>query len=109
MPFSQLLAARVRDLADPRSPLLEKKMFGGMGYFLNGNLMVAVWGEALIVRLGIEPAKEALTRPNVRVFDVTGRPMKGWIVVDPAGLRHDRDVKRWLEKALQFVATLPAK
>lgn len=109
MPYSKSLAARVRELLDQRRGIAEKKLFGGLGFLLHGNLVVAVWGYSLIARLGREQAEHALTRPYVRVFDVTGRPMKGWVVIDPEALDSDRQLRDWLELALEFAGGLPPK
>ena len=71
--------------------------------------LVAVWQQSLIVRLGPEQATKALRRDHVRKFDVTGRPMKGWVMVDPDGLDSDRVLAEWIEAAIRFVETLPRK
>lgn len=84
-------------------------MFGGLGFLLRGNLLVAVWGTGLIARVGVEPSTEYLRQPFVRPFDVTGKPMKGWIVVDAEGLDTDAELAEWLERARDFVETLPPK
>lgn len=109
MVYSRALAERVRRGLKGRRGLAEKKMFGGVGFLLHGNMLVAVWQTSLIVRLGSAPAAAALQRPNVREFDVTGRPMKGWIMVEPDGLDADADLAAWLDAAWSFVETLPRK
>ncbi len=76
---------------------------------LHGRLLVGVWHSALIVRLGPDRAGAALEQVYVRPFDVTGRPLRGWVVVEPDGLESDRQLSDWIEQALDFVATLPAK
>ena len=108
MVYSHALVDRVRrQLRDRR--IVEKKMFGGIAFLLSGNITVCVWQQSLIVRLGEDRAAEALKQEHVREFDVTGRPMKGWIMVDPDGLESDRQLAEWIELAFQFVETLPAK
>lgn len=84
-------------------------MFGALAFLLRGNMLVGVWQSALIVRLGAEQAAAALQEPHARPFDVTGRPMKGWVVIEPDGLENDRDLARWIERAWEFVDRLPAK
>jgi hypothetical protein len=84
-------------------------MFGGVGFLLNGNLLVGIWKDSLVVRLGPEDGEVALREPNVRVFDITGRPMKGWVLVDPEGVEDDPQLKGWIERAMKFVRTLPKK
>jgi TfoX/Sxy family transcriptional regulator of competence genes len=78
MAFSETLAARVRKCLARKKGIGEKKMFGGVGFLLNGNLLVGVWKDSLIARLGPEEGDEALKEPHVKVFDITGRPMKNW-------------------------------
>jgi hypothetical protein len=84
-------------------------MFGGLGFLLYGNVCCGIWKDALIVRLAPEDAKAALTRPHVRVMDITGKPMRGWLLVDPPGLEADSDLYGWVEKSFAFASTLPRK
>ena len=84
-------------------------MFGGVAFLLNGNMLVGVWRDMLIVRLGPEGGGEALRESHVRAFDITGRPMKGWVMVEPEGIEDDDQLRRWLDRATRFVQTLPAK
>jgi TfoX/Sxy family transcriptional regulator of competence genes len=108
MVYSHSLADRVRQqLRDRR--ITEKKMFGGVAFLLNGNMIVCVWQQSLIVRLGQDRAAEAMKQEYVGEFDVTGRPMKGWIMVEPDGLESDPQLAEWIELALQFVETLLPK
>ena len=109
MPYSHSLADRVRQTLRNRRNIAEKKMFGGVGFLLHGNMLVGIWQQSLIVRLGPEQASEALKQDHVRQFDVTGRPMKGWIMVEPDGLETDQQLAEWVERATQFVETLPPK
>ena len=109
MPFDETLAERVRDQLKRRKKIVEKKMFGGVGFLLNGNMLVGVWKHWLIVRLGNDQADAALRDPNVKMFDITGRPMKGWIMVEPAGCEEDAALKAWIADAINFVSKLPAK
>src|SRR5262245_60640236 len=109
MAFSEALAGRIRQRLARRKNIEEKKMFGGVGFLLNGNMLVGVWKELLIVRLGPEEGEEALKEPHVRVFDITGRPMKGWILVAPDGVATEDQLSDWLQRAEKFVETLPAK
>lgn len=109
MAFSTSLAARVRQTLGHDRPLAEKRMFGGLGFLLRGNLLVAIWGTSLIVRVGALRAAEFMQDPFTRPFDVTGKPMKGWIVVDAEGLDTDVELAAWIERAREFVDTLPPK
>ena len=109
MAFSESLAARIHDALARRRGITEKKMFGGVGFLLNGNMLVGVWKNSLIVRLGPNEGETALLEPHVKVFDITGRPMKGWLLVEPEGIDEDGQLKDWIERAMKFVETLPAK
>ena len=84
-------------------------MFGGVGFLVNGNLFVGIWKDSLCVRLGPEQAEEALLEPHVKEFDITGGPMKGWVLVEPGGVEGDDQLAGWIERAAKFVRTLPAK
>jgi len=109
MVYSRSLADRVRCQLAGRRKIAEKKLFGGLGFLLAGNLLVCVWRQSLIVRVGPEQAAEALRLDHVRPFDVTGRPMKGWIMVEPDGLDGDGELAVWIERAMEFVSSLPPK
>ena len=109
MAFNEELAERIRQGLARRKGIEEKKMFGGFGFLLNGNLLVGVWKDSLIVRLGPDEGDEALREPHVKEFDITGRPMKGWVLVEPEGVQHDNQLKGWIQRAVKFVRTLRAK
>ena len=109
MAFSEALAERIRHLLARLKHVEEKKMFGGVGFLLNGNMLVGVWKDSLIVRLGPDEGEEALKEPHVREFDITGRAMKGWVLVGPEGVQNDEEFTDWIERATRFVRTLPAK
>ena len=109
MAFDESLAARIRAALGRRKGVEEKKMFGGLGFLLNGNMLVGVWKNSLIVRLGPDNSEAALREPHVGEFDITGKPMKGWIMVAAAGVADVATVSGWVQKAIQFVGKLPAK
>ncbi len=109
MPYSKALAARVRQALADRRGLVEKRMFGGVCFLLRGHMLVGVWQDSLIARIGADRAEVALRQEHVREFDVTGRPMKGWIMIDPDGLDTDAQLQEWLAQAGDFVTTLPPK
>ena len=108
MPFDESLAERVRAEFARKKNVTEKKMFGGVGWLLNGNMCVGVWKTLLIARLGDEYS-DALRDPNVRDFDITGKPMKGWVMVEPAGVASDEELRDWVSRCVAFVRTLRAK
>jgi TfoX/Sxy family transcriptional regulator of competence genes len=109
MAFSESLARRVRHVLGQCRGITEKKMFGALGFLMNGNMCVGVWKSSLIVRLGPEQAKAALEEPHVVEFDVTGRPMRGWVVVEADGLETDDQLSGWVQRAVRFVEGLPCK
>lgn len=109
MAFDKDLAARTRGALSRTEGVEEKKMFGGLCFLLHGNLLVGVWKDALIARLGPEQGEGALLEPHVRPFAVTGRPMRNWVLVDPEGVEDDGQLGAWVERAVAFVRTLPKK
>jgi len=109
MSFDESLATRIREALARKRGVEEKKMFGGVGYLLNGNMLVGVWKDSLIVRLGPDNYDDALLEPHVREFDITGRSMKGWVLVGPEGVENVEQLTDWIERATRFVRTLPAK
>ena len=109
MAFDENLAARIRHALARKKGVEEKKMFGGVGFLLHGNLLVGVWKDSLIARLGPDEGEEALLEPHVKEFDITGRAMKGWVLVEPGGIESDDQLSAWIRRAMKFVRTLPAK
>jgi hypothetical protein len=109
MAYDESLAARIRTVLAERNDIGEKKMFGGICFLMNGNMCCGVHKDSLIVRLSAEQAAVAVTRPHARVMDLTGRPMKGWLMVAPEGVARDGDLATWVGEAAAFVETLPAK
>jgi hypothetical protein len=109
MPYNHTLAERVRRLVGKRREFSEKKMFGGIGFLLNEHMCIGVWKDSLIVRLGVDEAEAAIEQPDVVPFDITGTAMKGWAMVEPDGLERDEQVRGWIEKATEFVSSLPKK
>jgi TfoX N-terminal domain len=109
MVYDETLARRIRELVLDLPGVEEKRMFGGIGFLLNGNMVCGVNKDDLILRLSLEQASAALQQPNVRVFDMTGRPMKGWVVVGPQGVSEASGLRRWVQQGFDFAATLPPK
>ena len=109
MAFDEGLAQRVREVLDHRPDLREKKMFGGIAFLSSGNMLVGVIGDELICRVGPEAMDDALAEPGARVFDLTGRPMGGWVLVTGEAVSEDDDLVQWVERADRFVRTLPPK
>ena len=107
MPFDEDLARRVRQKLTGTGGVTEKSMFGGMAFFVDGNLCMGVIREHLVARVGPERFSEALERPGVRPFDLTGRPMSGWVMVPPAAYPDETALSSWVAEALEYVVTLP--
>lgn len=107
MPYNEDLDMKITDVISGWGTT-RKKMFGGTCHLINGNMMCGVYKDYLILRLGPEMAEEALSKPHVRVFDITGRPMKGWVMVEETGLQGPA-LDRWLRLARQFAESLPSK
>ena len=84
-------------------------MFGGIAFLLNGNMCCGVHDDELIVRLDPDRTEQALREPHVRVFDLTGRPMKGWVLVAPGGVAADDDLRSWIGQGVKYARSLPAK
>ncbi len=109
MAYDTALADRVRRCIGERSDLAEKEMFGGLAMLIGGNMAVGVSGDALMVRVGKDAHDAAMARPGARVFDLSGRPMRGWIVVDPVGLDGPGELDRWVREGVAHALTLPPK
>jgi hypothetical protein len=109
MAFSEELAERIRQGLARKKGIEEKKMFGGIGFLLNGNMLVGVWKDSLIVRLDPDEYEDALLEPQISEFNITGRPMKGWVLVQPEGVEDAGQVKAWIQRAVKFVGKLPKK
>jgi TfoX/Sxy family transcriptional regulator of competence genes len=107
--IDEALAGRVRDLLGGTDGVVEKRMFGGLAFLLNGNMSVGVHGDELIVRLDPAETDAALAEPGTRIFDLTGRPMKGWLLVASGVLADEADLRSWVDRGLAFAGSLPAK
>ena len=109
MAYDENLASRVMAALGALPGLTEKKMFGGMGSMLNGNMACGVHKEFLIVRVGPDQYQESLEQLHTKVFDITGRPMTGWVMAAPEGCADDADLEKWVQMGVDFASTLPAK
>jgi len=109
MAYDEGLVHRIREILSDQPGLVEKKMFGGVGFMLHGNMACGVNKENLIVRVGPEKYESSLTRPNAKPFDITGRPMTGWVMVEPDGYESDEVLKDWVQQGVDFALTLPPK
>ncbi len=109
MATDDLLTQRIQAALGALPGLVSKKMFGGVGFLLQGNMACGIHKGSLIVRLGPEQGEQALKQPHVRPFDMTGRPMAGWIMVDPPGFETDEELERWVRLGVEYALSLPPK
>lgn len=110
MAFDEALTERIRNHLIGQKGVVEKKMFGGVAFLLNGNMCVGVNKDDLIVRLAPDETAAALKKKDTRIFDLSGgRPMQGWILVSPKGLAAPKQLKEWIDVGVAYAKSLPAK
>ncbi len=109
MAYALDLAKRMKDYLGDLPDLEEKKMFGGVGFLVRGNMACGVHGDEMIVRVGADNYSAALQKPFTRPFDMTGRAMAGWVMVARQGFEQERDFEEWVQKGVDFARTLPPK
>ena len=103
MGFDEGLAARIRQYLTYRTKVEERKMFGCIAFLAGGHAVVGVWKRSLIVRVGTDHYEGALLEPHVREFDITGKPMRGWVVVGPGGVEEDGQLTAWITRFLSHM------
>ena len=103
------LVGRIRPLLSQLPGYLERNMFGGVCFMINGNMCVGTWKDSLIVRLEREKHEETLAEPHTKPADIAGRIMKGWALVEPEGIASEDDLATWVACAADYAASLPAK
>ena len=109
MPYDEELVQRVRGVLKGTRNVTERKMFGGLTFMLQGNMCCGVASDRLMVRDGTEKYDEALGQKHAQLMDFTGRPMKGMVFVEPAGLASTKDLEAWVQRGVDFALSLPAK
>lgn len=109
MSYDEGIAERVREVMADVSRVSEKKMFGGIAFMVDGNMCVGVVNDQLMLRVGPDQYNELLTKEFVKEMDFTGKPMRGLIYLQAEGFCEDDELKQWIDKALNFVLTLPPK
>jgi len=108
MAYNEKLAKRIRDtLGD--IPFVERKMFGGVGFLVHGNMAVGVYKDDMIVRVKHDAHEKLLKKKHTKVFDITGRAMKGWLMVNPDGCKTAKQLSDWINEGVSFALTLPPK
>lgn len=108
MAYDLKLAERIRTQLEGL-PFVEKKMFGGIGFLLNGNMACGVNKDSLIVRIDPEKQDALLKKTHTKPFDLTGKPMKGWLLVEASGCKTDKQLSTWIKEGVEFASTLPTK
>lgn len=109
MAFDEQLAQRIRAEIGEHPALIEKQMFGGLSFLLAGNMAVGVIADELCVRVSKDGHDAAIEKPGARIFDFSGRPMKGWILVAPSAVESDSDLAAWIDRGMEFASSLPPK
>ena len=109
MTYNEAAAQRLRAELGTLPGLTEKKMFGGIAFLVGGNMACGVNGDSLIVRVGTAQHAASLAQPWARVFDFSGKPMAGWVMVAPVGYASEVDLARWVKLAVAYAGSLPAK
>jgi TfoX/Sxy family transcriptional regulator of competence genes len=109
MAYDEETAYRVRAVLADQDSVTEKKMFGGLTFMVNGHMCCGVTTEHLMLRVGPDQYEACLAQPHASEMVFTGRPMKGFIYVEPAGYERDEDLQVWVGRGLAFVNTLPPK
>lgn len=109
MAFDDGLAQRVRRVLGSRPGITERRMFGGLAFLVDGKMFVGIQDAVLMARVGAERHHDALAMPHVRDMDFTGRPMKGYVYIDPPAIAADADLAAWVGWCVDHVARLPPK
>jgi TfoX/Sxy family transcriptional regulator of competence genes len=109
MAYDRGLAQRVREALVGRPGISERAMFGGLAFLVDGKMFVGIRNASLMARVGPERHQDALAMPGVRAMDFTGRPMKGYVYIDPPAIASDRDLQAWVLWCVEFVTQLPQK
>jgi TfoX/Sxy family transcriptional regulator of competence genes len=102
MAYNEILADRVRQIFGKGLKVEAKKMMGGLTYMVNGKMCVGILGDDLMARIDPDLHDQALKRKGCREMDFTGRPMKGFVFVGPAGTKSDKELAGWVGRALDY-------
>jgi TfoX/Sxy family transcriptional regulator of competence genes len=109
MAYNIDLEHRIDKMIGRLGDITKRKMFGGIGYLLNGNMCFGIHQEYLILRTSLEQAAELLKSEDTTPFDITGRPMKGWLMVSPDAVETEDQLLEMLQIGASFARTLPGK
>lgn len=108
MAYNEKLAERIRNEMSG-IPFVEKKMFGGVGYLIHGNMACGIHKEDMILRVDPQKYERLLKKPHAKPFDTMGKPMKGWLMVGPSGCKTKKQLSTWVKEGVEFALTLPSK
>ena len=109
MAYNEELAARIRISLEGHPGVTERKMFGGIGFMIHGNMCCGVLKDDLMVRVGPDGHAASLALPHARPMDFTGRPMKGFVFVGSDGINDDGALSEWIDRGVTFAQSLPKK
>lgn len=109
MTYSEELANRFRSLLKGKYAITERKMFGGLCFMINGHMFAGIIKDNLVVRVGREEYEDALVKPNVKPMDFTGRPLRGFVCIEPEGYANKESLIEWIDRGIKFAASLPPK
>jgi hypothetical protein len=109
MAYDEGLAQRIRELLEDDPRVSERKMFGGVAFFVNGNMAAGIIRDELMVRVGPESYEDALALPHARPMDFTARPMRGFVQVAPPGFEADGALRAWLARGVSHAESQPPK
>ncbi len=109
MAFDEGLAQRIREHLSDKSDVKEKKMFGGLCFMVSGHMCCGIIENKLMARIGPDNYESCLNKKYASEMNFTGKPMKGFLYVEPAGISDDSDLKDWISVCIDFVESLPSK
>jgi TfoX/Sxy family transcriptional regulator of competence genes len=109
MAYDEGLVERIREVLGDNPEITEKKMFGGVAFMVRGNMALGLMTDDLMVRVGTEQYQKALAMPHTRKMDLTGKPMKGFVIVELEGYEDDKALANWVKQSVDYAQSLPAK
>jgi len=110
MPYDERLAQRIRELLGDERDLTEKKMFGGIGFMIGGNMAVGASSQGgILVRVDPEQSDELVATTDAYPMEMRGRQMAGWLRVDGDDVRNSGELAKWVELGTAYARSLPPK
>ena len=109
MPYDTILENKIEDITLSWDGLEKKKMFGGICYLISGNMCFGIWKDYLVVRMAVDMAVKKLQEAKVKEFDIVGKPMKGWVMVEKDSWQNEKEMIKWLDIGRSFALSLPKK